>query len=756
MEDNGNKPPSSQDALRRLLIVLAIVVGITIYSYGWTVTNVDLEKPQEERRQTSVQNALRELLSPRIFTQERDFQEITANFRVVCDGSEIQQPDYDDDGPSMRISQDCGESGDEVTVGIFNFEPLGDTRIRWIPPEGQSRPREVLELGREEIELDADGNFTGTIEVPRISGSDEQINQILVRVGVPSGPIEFSDITRQVFLRMVETIFMALLATSIAIPIAGFISFFAARNLMRPIRFSMGNMLTAFIAFAVGFAVLGVGYDVIGGLGFDIGSAGELTNPDFLFDADDPTDISPIIAIIVPIVVIVAGFFGLQFLRTLTSQASQGATPTFEQHIFSGVNLLLMLALIIFILGTVSGWFVMIGDEIHSFGESLRPDSVDTYIAESQTEYAELPPDVWASNAVSDAVEALGTVPNIFGTTISLLMPVIAGVIAGFGFASVMTNITSAPLRLIPDLPGRAIAGVLGFIAGGILLMLMGQLGMQVALFGLFPPFVAAMLGGQVTTLLYKIVTNSNNLSPYEPRNPFIFYGGKLVFWVGAGAVFIYTFNQLNITRALVDGTLPPDADGILGMTRYVSDSAVIGAILGGIAGLLSGLQSNFPIGNTVYNISRAILNTIRSVEPLIMGLVFVVWVGIGPFAGVLALTLHSVAALGKLYSEQIENIDPGPIEAIRSTGAGWLQMVNYSVVPQIVPPYIAFTMYRWDINVRMSTIIGFVGGGGIGLLLNQQINLLRYRDAGVAVLAIAIVVSILDYASALIRERLI
>jgi phosphonate transport system permease protein len=135
---------------------------------------------------------------------------------------------------------------------------------------------------------------------------------------------------------------------------------------------------------------------------------------------------------------------------------------------------------------------------------------------------------------------------------------------------------------------------------------------------------------------------------------------------------------------------------------------------------------------------------------------VFVIWVGVGPFAGVLALTLHSIASLGKLYSEQVENIDAGPLEAIKSTGANRLQTIIYGVVPQIVPPYIAFTMYRWDINVRMSTIIGFVGGGGIGFLLQQQINLLRYNQAGVAVLAIAIVVSVLDYASAAIREHIV
>jgi phosphonate transport system permease protein len=149
------------------------------------------------------------------------------------------------------------------------------------------------------------------------------------------------------------------------------------------------------------------------------------------------------------------------------------------------------------------------------------------------------------------------------------------------------------------------------------------------------------------------------------------------------------------------------------------------------------------------------VLNTLRSIEPLIMGIVFVIWVGIGPFPGVLALTLHSIAALGKLYSEQVESIDPGPIEAITATGATRLQTIMYGVVPQIVPPYLAFTLYRWDINVRMSTIIGFVGGGGIGLVLQQWINQLQYRPAGVAMLAIAVVVSILDYVSAQARERI-
>ncbi|MCS7236332.1 MAG: phosphonate ABC transporter, permease protein PhnE [Armatimonadota bacterium] len=160
------------------------------------------------------------------------------------------------------------------------------------------------------------------------------------------------------------------------------------------------------------------------------------------------------------------------------------------------------------------------------------------------------------------------------------------------------------------------------------------------------------------------------------------------------------------------------------------------------------------PVGLAVYGVSRTVLNVFRSVEPLILATVFAVWVGIGPFAGVLALGVHSVASLGKLYSEAIEAIDPGPIEAVEATGASRLQVVRYAVIPQIVPQFIAFTIYRWDINVRMSTVIGFVGGGGIGFLLMQYINLLLWQKAATAVWAITVVVALMDYLSARVRER--
>jgi phosphonate transport system permease protein len=154
-----------------------------------------------------------------------------------------------------------------------------------------------------------------------------------------------------------------------------------------------------------------------------------------------------------------------------------------------------------------------------------------------------------------------------------------------------------------------------------------------------------------------------------------------------------------------------------------------------------------------VYNFFRIIFNFSRSVEPLVWAIIFSVWVGVGPFAGMMALMLHSVASLAKLYSEQIEGVDRGPIEAIEATGANRVVTIWYAVVPQIILPYVSFTIYRWDINVRMATVIGLVGGGGIGNLLNLYMLQARWYQVGTIVLAIAIVVWILDYLSAKIRE---
>ncbi len=166
-------------------------------------------------------------------------------------------------------------------------------------------------------------------------------------------------------------------------------------------------------------------------------------------------------------------------------------------------------------------------------------------------------------------------------------------------------------------------------------------------------------------------------------------------------------------------------------------------------------IMSGSPLTMAIYYAVRFVMNVVRSIEPLIWALIATVWVGLGPFAGIIALTMHSVAALSKLYSEAIEGIDPGPIEAIQATGANRLQTIAYAIIPQMISPFVSFSIYRWDINVRMSTVIGLVGGGGVGFILIQYIRLLNYRAAGIAVWFIAATVALLDYVSAEIRNKL-
>jgi phosphonate transport system permease protein len=156
-----------------------------------------------------------------------------------------------------------------------------------------------------------------------------------------------------------------------------------------------------------------------------------------------------------------------------------------------------------------------------------------------------------------------------------------------------------------------------------------------------------------------------------------------------------------------------------------------------------------------LYGLLRFVANLTRSIEPLIWAIVFSVWVGIGPFAGMLALAVHTVASLVKQYSEQIEDIESGTVEAIEATGASPLQVVWYAVVPQIILPFLSITIYRWDINVRMATVIGLVGGGGIGTLLVQYQGLAKWHEVGLIVLVIASVVWLMDYLTARIRQAI-
>ncbi|HUQ41601.1 MAG TPA: phosphonate ABC transporter, permease protein PhnE [Candidatus Limnocylindrales bacterium] len=199
-------------------------------------------------------------------------------------------------------------------------------------------------------------------------------------------------------------------------------------------------------------------------------------------------------------------------------------------------------------------------------------------------------------------------------------------------------------------------------------------------------------------------------------------------------------------------------AEGLMVVTIFLGIIATVFAIIVAIPLSFLGarnIMAGNPISMAVYTVVRLVFTVVRSIDVLIVVIVMAILLGIGNAAGVLGLAFHNFGVLGKLYSEAIESIDAGPIEAITATGANRFQVIWTAVVPQIVNPYISFTIYRLDANVRLAPILGLVGGGGIGIMLFQSINLFQYGAAGLIIFMIIVTVGIMDFLSGQIRRRL-
>ncbi|MBT9314722.1 phosphonate ABC transporter, permease protein PhnE [Leptothoe spongobia] len=154
--------------------------------------------------------------------------------------------------------------------------------------------------------------------------------------------------------------------------------------------------------------------------------------------------------------------------------------------------------------------------------------------------------------------------------------------------------------------------------------------------------------------------------------------------------------------------------------------------------------------------LTRRFLDAMRAINEVVFALIFVVAVGLGPFAGVLALFVHTTGTLGKLFSEAIEAIDPGPVEGIRATGASKLQEIIFGVIPQVIPLWTSFTLYRFEANVRAASVLGIVGAGGIGVSLYQSFRAFKYGKVSAILIILILAVGLIDTASSKIRQRLI
>jgi phosphonate transport system permease protein len=152
----------------------------------------------------------------------------------------------------------------------------------------------------------------------------------------------------------------------------------------------------------------------------------------------------------------------------------------------------------------------------------------------------------------------------------------------------------------------------------------------------------------------------------------------------------------------------------------------------------------------------RRVLDSFRSINEMVFALLFVVAVGLGPFAGVLALWIHTTGVLAKLFSEAVETIDPQPVEGIRATGAHPLAEIVFGVIPQVLPLWISYALYRFESNVRSASVVGMVGAGGIGMVLWDVIRGFQYAQTAAVLIMLVVSVSVIDVLSSQVRKRLI
>jgi len=182
--------------------------------------------------------------------------------------------------------------------------------------------------------------------------------------------------------------------------------------------------------------------------------------------------------------------------------------------------------------------------------------------------------------------------------------------------------------------------------------------------------------------------------------------------------------------------------------------STVFAAVLSVPVGFFAASNTSpFPF---VRSLTRVLLNANRAIDSLILALFFVSAVGLGPFAGTLALAIHSVGMLGKMFSDAIESVDHGPIEALESTGASKISVWRWAIWPQVLPHFISHFLFRFELNVRVAVVLGLVGAGGIGFLLNQYMRLFQYQKAATVLLVILVLVMSVDYISSKLRKAVL
>lgn len=213
---------------------------------------------------------------------------------------------------------------------------------------------------------------------------------------------------------------------------------------------------------------------------------------------------------------------------------------------------------------------------------------------------------------------------------------------------------------------------------------------------------------------------------------------------------------MLDFLRRLVPPDLSVLPAALAGALKTV-EIALLGTALAAVIALPLGFVAARNVAPpALFQATRAVLNVFRSVDTLVYALLFVAAVGLGPFPGVLAVVAYTTTSLAKLYSEAIEGIDAGPVDAITATGASRLQILRFGVLPQVLPLFLSYVLYRLETNIRAATVLGFVGAGGIGFYLQTYLRMIDYPAASTVLLVTVAMVMVVDGISSLLRARLV
>jgi phosphonate ABC transporter permease subunit PhnE len=606
-----------------VLTIVAIVAAVFILAYAVDVTQINLSEISEPNRQEVLAARLRELARPDFFAYENETRSTNISIHMPCP-DEIRGSQVSIEGRVATLAPNCVTTTQDVlNLKGEGFAPFVNGAVGW-HALGAQIPRNAAEF-----RTDENGNFDISFTMPGVRESEEPQRMEIVEVlnRDITGP---SDTTIETLQKILETILMALMASTLGTFLAVPISFLGARNLMSNIGWPLAAIMGAIIGLPIGAFI-----------GFQVSTV--------LVDLTDFARTQPLLGFGVLVLI----FLVLWLIFRFGSPLFNVEQPSLGQKIV---------------------WWLLI---ITSLLLSVLAVAI---LARLGIEFG-----LW----LEELLGFFGFVGN-FIFVVSDVLRIFLPLLVGFGVALIVASFFSrlgqeAILRIGVG-PARLLTGALAFVGISILVFGFALALNWICLFGLCEQM------------------------PQDQA-------------------------ELRTTLAVF--------------------SLAIGAVLA-LLSLAANPKHPYPVGMVTYTIVRTTLNVLRAIEPIVLGFVFVAWVGLGPFAGVLALMLASIADLGKLFSEQVENIEEGPVEAITATGASRLQMVVYAVIPQVVPHYTAFIFYRWDINVRLSTIIGLVGGGGIGTILFRATNLVQYRQAAVMVIAIAVIVTILDFISSQVRKRIV